>query len=327
MRDANTIRAEIAALEAKLEDLLTDDGGAKIQLNGTFGKTGSPFSVLWAPKMMIQTTLTGQLSLLMLIEWHELYGIPVISANTDGLVIYCPRDKLALSDALIKEWEKRTGLTMETERYKALYARDVNNYFAIPEKGDIKRKGELAAKSGLVEKKNPDAEICPDAVEAFLLHGTPVEHTIGACRDIRKFVVLRHVSKGGVKMWGDGPVKGQRANDMLLKLESMNWKQTKRGRWEHPTLPGQVFGTAEAFELCFAPRRPEWMGVTCRWYYSTQAPGPIIYRSNGNLVGDSYGARPAQILPETFPTDIDYEWYINKARKILEEIGANILTS
>ena len=56
-------------------------------LNGTFGKTGSPYSVLFAPEMMIQTTITGQLALLMLIEHLETASISVISANTDGIVI------------------------------------------------------------------------------------------------------------------------------------------------------------------------------------------------------------------------------------------------
>lgn len=109
----------------------TINEGSKIQINGTFGKTGSPYSILFAPEMLIQTTMTGQLSLLMLIEWHELYQIPVVSANTDGIVTYCPRNLVPVSDALISEWEKRTGLEMEKTEYLALHSKDVNNYIAI----------------------------------------------------------------------------------------------------------------------------------------------------------------------------------------------------
>lgn len=308
------------------EDAATGNAGGKIMINGTFGKTGSPFSVLWAPKMMIQTTLTGQLSLLMLIEWHELYGIPVISANTDGLVIYCPRDKLETSAMLIKEWERRTGLEMETESYQALYARDVNNYFAIKTPDDVKRKGEYAT-AGLVEKKNPDVEICADAAAEFLARGVPVEQTISACRDIRKFVTTQKVAGGGVKMWGDGPSKGQKVGDMTATLQRFGWHRVKRGKWEHGSLPGQQFAASAAHELCFAPRVPEFMGVTCRWYYSTRAPGPILYKSNGNTVGNSYGARPAQVLPSEFPDDVDYDWYIRTAKKMLADVGANVLTA
>ena len=67
------------------------DKGLKIALNGSYGKLGSPYSVLYAPHLMIATTLTGQLSLLMLIERAESAGIPVVSGNTDGVVFRCPR--------------------------------------------------------------------------------------------------------------------------------------------------------------------------------------------------------------------------------------------
>jgi len=62
----------------------------KITINGSFGKLSSPHSVLYSPHLLIQVTITGQLALLMLIEMIELAGIPVVSGNTDGIVIKCP---------------------------------------------------------------------------------------------------------------------------------------------------------------------------------------------------------------------------------------------
>ncbi len=148
MRNSQEIRDEIAKLKTELVTCNVDNEGGKIFLNGTFGKTGSPYSILFAPEMLIQTTITGQLSLLMLIEWHEYYGIPVVSANTDGIVIKCPRDKVYISEHLIKEWEKTTGLEMETVEYRGIYSRDVNSYFAVKSDGEVKRKGEYS-KAGL----------------------------------------------------------------------------------------------------------------------------------------------------------------------------------
>jgi hypothetical protein len=294
----------------------TEDAGGKIMINGTFGKTGSPFSILFAPQMLIQTTLTGQLSLLMLIEWHEHYGIPVVSANTDGLVIKCPRDMIATSDFLIKEWERRTGLEMETENYVAIYARDVNNYFAVKTPDDVKRKGEYG-KAGMAEKKNPDCEICSDAVAEYLAKGTPVEYTIGMCRDIRKFVTIQRVAGGAVKLWGDGPRKGALVRDMLGTLQANGW--VKEGRqWRNGA---RLANAATAYESCFAPQRPEYLGKVVRWYYGTRSPGPIVYSSNGNTVGMSYGAQPCMTLPDEFPDDIDYAWYLKKAQQILVDIG------
>lgn len=295
--------------------------GGKIMINGTFGKTGSPYSVLFAPTMLIQTTVTGQLSLLMLIEWHELYGIPVISANTDGIVIACPRDKLQVSEYLIAEWQRRTGLEMETDDYVALYARDVNNYFAIKTPDDVKRKGEYA-KAGLAEKKNPDVEICADAVAEFLAKGVPVEYTIAACRDITKFVTIQKVNGGGVKMWGEGPRKGARVMDMVGTLQANGW--TKEGRkWRKGD---SVTDAATAYQSCFAPQTPEYLGKVVRWYYGTRSPGPIVYASNGNTVSLSYGARPCMTLPDEFPDDVDYAWYVGKAEAMLKDIGFYQLT-
>jgi DNA polymerase elongation subunit (family B) len=59
----------------------------KTLVNGTFGKTGSVWSILYAPDLMLAVTLGGQLSLFMLIEQLELSGLRVVSANTDGVVV------------------------------------------------------------------------------------------------------------------------------------------------------------------------------------------------------------------------------------------------
>ncbi len=292
-----------------------DDGG-KIMINATFGKNGSPYSVLFAPEMLIQTTITGQLSLLMLIEWHEHYGIPVVSANTDGIVIKCPRDKVSLSEALITEWQTRTGLEMETVEYKAIYSRDVNNYFAVKSDGSVKRKGEYAV-SGLVEKKNPDSEICSDAVAAFLADGTPLLYTLAACRDIRQFVTIQKVSGGGVKMWGEGPRKNTKVRDMLNVLMVNGWVKSGR-KWQRL---GVLTDAHTAYASCFAPQRPEYLGKVVRWYYSTQSPGPIVYANADKVVNLSYGAKPCMILPDVFPDDIDYDWYLRKCLTILKDIG------
>ena len=49
---------------------------------------------LYSPDLLINTTITGQLTLLMLIEMITLSGGKVKSANTDGIVILCNRDNV-----------------------------------------------------------------------------------------------------------------------------------------------------------------------------------------------------------------------------------------
>jgi hypothetical protein len=252
----------------------------------------------------------------MLIEWFEIQGIQVISANTDGVVIRCPRNKIDVADSIVKYWEKVSGLEMESTEYKAIYARDVNNYYAIKMDGEVKRKGEYST-AGLIEKKNPDVEICSDAVAEFLSKGTPILYTIAACRDIRKFITIQKVSGGAVKLWGEGPRKGTLVRDMASTLEANGWRKNGR-KWERG---GILTDPTSAYELCFQPQMPEILGKVVRWYYGTRSPGPIVYNSNGNTVSLSYGAQPCMVLPDEFPSDIDYQWYLENCSKILKDVG------
>ena len=300
----------------ELRMLKVNDEGGKAQIVGTFGKTGSNYSILFAPEMLIQTTLTGQLSLLMLIEWLEHYGMSVISANTDGIVIKCKKNQISTKTIVIGEWEKRTGLKMEFAEYKSIYFRDVNTYFAIKADGSVKRKGEYA-KASIVGKKNPDVEICSDAVADYLSKGTPLLYTLAACRDIRKFVTIQKVTGGGIKLWGDGPRKDTKVRDMLPALLANGWIKDGR-KWQRN---GQTHDASTAYALCFPVQRPEYLGKVVRWYYSTQAPGPIVYAKRNAIVSLSYGAKPCMTLPDEFPADIDYEWYLNKCLTILNDIG------
>jgi hypothetical protein len=43
----------------------------KITINGSFGKLGNYYSALYAPDLMVQVTVTGQLALLKLIEYWK----------------------------------------------------------------------------------------------------------------------------------------------------------------------------------------------------------------------------------------------------------------
>lgn len=184
----------------------------KITINGSFGKLGSKYSTLYAPDLLIQVTITGQLTLLMLIEQIELAGIPVVSGNTDGIIIKCPVEAQERLEAVIAAWERATGFETEETRYSAVYSRDVNNYLAFKLKLDkdtglwlddgCKVKGvysERGSALNSVLSKNPETLICSDAIQALIGHGTPLEETIKGCADIRRFVAVRKVTGGAEK--------------------------------------------------------------------------------------------------------------------------------
>jgi hypothetical protein len=172
----------------------------KIVVNGTFGKLGSKYSIMYAPNLMLQVTLTGQLSLLMLIEAFELAGIQVISANTDGIVVKCLRSMEPTFNAIVKAWEAHTGFGTEEVRYKGVYSRDVNNYFAVYEKPQKKKQFKLkGVYSETAPKKNAVNEICIDAATAFMATGADITTTIKSCTKLQKFTTMRRVKGGGVK--------------------------------------------------------------------------------------------------------------------------------
>lgn len=256
----------------------------KIAVNGLFGKLGSPYSIVYAPRMLIQTTVTGQLSLLMLIEDFCEHGWQVLSANTDGVVTRVPKNELGMFRSVIFDWECETDLGMEGTRYRSIHSRSVNDYMALKMKQDkqgkftgeidVKRKGQFAPSgrgvpAALGLKKSPNVEICFDAAVEFVLNNTPVEETIRNCQDIRKFVTVRNV-KGGAEKDGEPIAK------------------------------------------------------VVRFYYSAHTTTPLLYASNGNKVPKSEGAQPCMRLPEELPDDIDYEWYEREGYAILHECGLDV---
>lgn len=164
----------------------------KIVINGSFGKLGSKYSCLYSPDLMMMVTLTGQLSLLMLIELLEEFGISVISANTDGFVSLIPKNKYDLYTKICEEWEKKTQFILEETQYKALYSRDINNYLAITDYGS-KGKGIFTLDA---ISKNPTAPISVIAVQELLVNNTSIYDTIRQCKDLTQFLTVRTVAGG-----------------------------------------------------------------------------------------------------------------------------------
>ena len=205
-------------IKAKREKNTLVADSLKITINGSFGKFGSKYSKLYSPDLLLATTITGQLTLLMLIEQFEAKGIPVVSANTDGMEYFCPRDKVELAEAIVFDLELDTGYEMEHGEYLGLYAENVNNYIAKYH-GKVKAKG-IYAETSL--SKGLSTPIVYKAIRELINVGAPIEDTINSCTNVNDFLSARTV-KGGC-VW-----KGQYLGRMVrwyysTEGESMHYK-------------------------------------------------------------------------------------------------------
>lgn len=261
--------------------------GYKIVGNGSFGKTSSMFSVLWSPPLTIYTTITGQLSILMLINMVHDAGAEVVSANTDGIVIRARRDMLpgvakdritggSLKD-VVEQWERETGFNLEAVEYQSIYNQSVNTYIAVKPDGSAKMKGAIANPWRAGDKrgslmKNPQATVVSDAVVDFITKGTDIEETIRGCRDVRGFVTVVNVKGGGT--WRD---------QYLGKVVRYIWGK-------------------DGTEILY------------------KTPDPRT--GNFKKVPKSDGCIPMMDLPDDFPGHlIDYDRYLREAREMLMDIG------
>lgn len=268
-------------LKAKAAGDKTTANSLKITINGSFGKLGSRWSVFYAPDLLIQVTLTGQLSLLMLIEMLEWSGIPVVSANTDGIVIRCPVEKEDTYRSVVKDWEAITAFETEETTYASIHSRDVNNYVAITTGGKIKAKGAYTNDLSFQDRNrealmtNPNGTIATEAVMLFLKsckspNPITIERTIMNCEDIRKFLFVRRVNGGAVK---DGIYLGNVVRWYIRNNEFGDIRNSQSNK----------------------------AGIKA-------------------IVSETAGAQPLMDIAGC-PHDIDRNWYIRRAHSILHDLG------
>ena len=114
-------------------------------------------------------------------------GCRIVQANTDGLFVIVKKDKYESFKNICSDWEKLTHLTLEEDRFKAMYQYAINDYFAITENNKVKEKGMFITEVKLGKGLTP--KIIPKAVIAYFKDNIPVEDTIQNCTDIKDFLM------------------------------------------------------------------------------------------------------------------------------------------
>lgn len=211
-------------IEAKHNGNKVKNETLKLALNGLSGNLQNEHNFCYSPYAVMQIRINGQLLLLMLAEKLTQIGCRIVQANTDGLFIVVKKDKIQEYQKICKHWENLTKLTLEEDRFEAMYQYAINDYIAIKEnyknlrdkflvgetiirkstsqpynsieeiqKDYIKTKGIFITDVKL--GKGLTSKIIPEAIIRYFADGISVRDTIYNCTDIKKFLMSEKTGK------------------------------------------------------------------------------------------------------------------------------------
>lgn len=186
-------RLELKPLAKKDKRIAGIVEALKLSVNSVYGKSSDMQNWIYDRQLTMFTTITGELSLMMLIEAYELAGINVISANTDGVTIRIRKDLISKMHEINKWWSEVTRYELERADYQKIIFSTVNDYIAIKTDGEVKKKGDFLTDFEL--HKNKSARIVPLALEQYYVHGIPVADTIMGHDKIYDFCLRQKASK------------------------------------------------------------------------------------------------------------------------------------
>lgn len=272
--------------------------GFKEAANSCYGKSNDYTSFMYDPKYTATTTINGQLMLTMLAEsLMEIENLTLIQINTDGATVKLPCDKIEQYYNICNEWMLITKLQLEYANYSAMYIQDVNNYISIYTNGKTKCKG-LFEFENIPLHKNKSHNIIPIAIYEYFVKGKPIEDTIKNHRNIYDFCAGVRAKSSDVKgkshfelHW----IEGSELKKRKLS-KTVRYFISKKGQYLFKCYPDGSQVHIEA-PLNLGKMKKDWKVTYFNKYY------PVV-----NF--EDY--------------DIDYSYYIHKAREIIHSLEGDI---
>lgn len=181
-------------VKLKHEGKKKEQAPLKIVLNAAYGITKDPNSKAYDPRNANLICVNGQLLLLDLLEKLEA-GVPsfqIVNSNTDGLIIKIDLDDFDLVDDICYEWEQRTRMILDFDYIDEIWQKDVNNYIFhfMDDLANGRKAGTYERKGAYVKelsKIDNDLPIINKAVVDYIIKGIPVEDTVKECDDLQMF--------------------------------------------------------------------------------------------------------------------------------------------
>ena len=188
-----------ARMKAKAEGNKVIDTNYKLVLNTTYGCMLNQYNDLYDPLMGRSVCISGQLFITELVMTYikELKTVKVIQTNTDGIIISFDKSEHDKVKAINREWQERTGFTLDEEKIEKIIQKDVNNYIIVNEGGRVQTKGGYVTYGESpfgAWNINNNYTIVKKAIIDYFVKGTPVEETINNCNDILEFQYIAKAS-------------------------------------------------------------------------------------------------------------------------------------
>ena len=137
----------------------------------------------------------------MLIEELHLQGIDTIFSNTDGITCLVDINKEEIFTQVYKDFETRFGFEIETEVFKKMFVRDVNNLLILKYDNSIKARGVYQSNSYIEKYGEFNVSgsfihpIVPIAACNYLLYNKPILDTLMNHTDIYDFCICKKTGK------------------------------------------------------------------------------------------------------------------------------------
>lgn len=300
------------------------DATLKLALNGTFGNMGSRFSPFCDHKCLLSITITGQLSMAMLIE--QLRKVPqmtICQTNTDGLILHHPAEHLEQVDKICQWWMDVTQLNLECESIDAVYQRDVNNYIQVGSDGKVKRKGAYEYKYQW--HQDPSAMVVPKAAEVALVRGEDIRTFITSHRDKFDFMLRAKVPRAArlVMRWPEWGAEQELQNTTRVFISRNGGSLVKLmpptgtpGAWKRKNGLTDEAYYAVVREITGQPGELDSTGIPWDERIHTKS------RSKHDAVRESGLCAGWRVTECTDANDFDwgslnYDWYIQEAEKLV----------
>jgi DNA polymerase len=181
-------------------------GTYKIVLNSTYGAMGCKWLKAWDPYNCYKVCRTGQMILAALCYQltSEIKKLKIIQTNTDGLLMYYPRNDNERVQKIIQDFSAITKLGMELDEEKYIFQKDVNNYIMMGVDGKLKNKGAWLSCSHEINLEHPKGilfavQAPKNAAIKFLTTGFDIKEALRelkSSQDIRDYLLSANVGKG-----------------------------------------------------------------------------------------------------------------------------------